>query len=88
MATPPMLRTRGSLPPGAGSGPDPVVWLAVGLMALVALGLVIAGVLAVYDVATPPSLAPLVRVVVILFAATLVILVGGAALRRARRAGR
>ncbi len=88
MATPPMLRSRGSLPPGTHRDPDPVVWLAVGLMALVALGLAIAGILAVYDVATPPSLAPVVRVVTVLFAATLLVLVLGAAVRHARRTGR
>ena len=65
-----------------------VVWLAVALLALVAHGLALAGILAGYDVATPPSLTPRVRVVTVLFAATLVVLVGGAAVRHARRTGR
>ncbi|MFN2451948.1 MAG: hypothetical protein ABR541_06320 [Candidatus Dormibacteria bacterium] len=88
MATPPMLGSRVPLQNGVSRGPDPVVWLAVGLMTLIALGLGIAGVLAVYDVKTPASLAPLVAMVAVLFGLMLLTLVLGAAVRHARRIGR
>jgi len=65
-----------------------VAWLAVVLMTLVAIGLVVAGVLAVYDVATPPSLSPVLRALAVLFAATVVLLIAGATVRHARRIGR
>lgn len=88
MATPPMLRSRGPVVPTAHSAPDPVAGLAVVLMALVALGLLLAAVLAVYDVATPPALGPVVKAVAALFAAAVLIIVVGAAVRHARRIGR
>lgn len=87
MATPPMFRPRGPVLPTA-ARPDPVAWLAVVFMALVALGLVLAGILAVYDVSTPPALSPVVKTVAVLFAATVLVLVLGAAVRHARRIGR
>ncbi len=59
MATPPMLRSsEGS---GRGSStPDPLVALNVLALGVVATGLFIAGVLAVYDWKTPGAEAPLV----------------------------
>jgi uncharacterized membrane-anchored protein len=57
MATPPMLRSS----PGRGSStPDPLVGLNVLALSVVALGLLIAAVLAVYDWKTPGAEAPLV----------------------------
>jgi hypothetical protein len=59
MATPPMLRSS----PGSGresSTPDPLVALNVFGLAVVAIGLFIAGFLAVYDWKTPGAEGPLV----------------------------
>ena len=59
MPTPPMLRSRD---PGATdrSLPDPLVALNVAALAVVATGLLIAAILAVYDWKTPGAEAPLV----------------------------
>jgi uncharacterized membrane-anchored protein len=57
MATPPMLRSSA----GRGSStPDPLVALNVLALGVVAFGLLIAAVLAVYDWKTPGAEAPLV----------------------------
>jgi hypothetical protein len=66
MATPPMLRSskgRGS------STPDPLVALNVLALGVVAFGLLIAAVLAVYDWKTPGAEAPLVLWLAIIAAA-------------------
>ncbi len=59
MPTPPMLRSR---EPAAvdRTAPDPLVALNVVAMAVVGLGLLLAGILAVYDWKTPGAEAPLV----------------------------
>ncbi|GAC1340414.1 MAG: hypothetical protein NVSMB29_09230 [Candidatus Dormibacteria bacterium] len=83
-----MLRPRGPVVTTERAGADPVAWLAVGFMILVGIGLLLAAILAVYDVATPPALSPVVKAVSALFAAALLLLVLGAAVRHARRIGR
>jgi hypothetical protein len=68
MATPPMLRSseaRGS------SIPDPLVSLNVLGLGVVAVGLLIAGVLAVYDWKTPGAEAPLVLCLAIIAVAVM-----------------
>jgi Na+-driven multidrug efflux pump len=59
MPTPPMLRSR---EPAAiaRAAPDPLVALNVAAMSVVGLGLLLAGILAVYDWKTPGAEAPLV----------------------------
>jgi hypothetical protein len=88
MPTPPMLRGR---PPSeaAPPAPDPLVSVSVAAMVVVALGLLLAGILAVYDWKTPGAEAPLVFWVAVLAVATLVIdlLVVGARHLRRRRLG-
>jgi hypothetical protein len=65
MATPPMLRSsEGS---GRGSStPDPLVALNVLALGVVATGLFIAAVLAVYDWKTPGAEAPLVLILAVI----------------------
>ena len=59
MPTPPMLRSR---EPAAAARPtpDPLVAVNVAAMCVVGLGLLLAGILAVYDWKTPGAEAPLV----------------------------
>ena len=65
MATPPMLRSsHGS--PSADAIPDPLVAVNVFALGVVALGLFVAAVLAVYDWKTPGAEAPLVLVLAII----------------------
>ncbi len=59
MPTPPMLQTR-SAAPGPHHRPDPLVALDIAGMSVVCLGLLLAGILAVYDYSTPGAEAPLV----------------------------
>jgi hypothetical protein len=58
MPTPPMLRSRE--PSAERSTPDPLVAVNVAAMAVVAGGLFLAAILAVYDWRTPGAEAPLV----------------------------
>ncbi len=84
MPTPPMLRSR---EPAAAdrSTPDPLVAVNVAALAIVALGLFLAAVLAVYDWKTPGAEAPLVFwtaiIAVALFAVDLLVV----SLRHVRR---
>lgn len=86
MPTPPML--RGGHPSGAGRrGPDPLVSVNVACMAVVAVGLLLAGILAVYDWKTPGAEAPLVfwtAVVAVAIFAVDVLVVGVRYVRRLR----
>ncbi len=59
MPTPPMLRSRKAAV-ASRSTPDPLVALNVAAMSIVGLGLLLAGILAVYDWKTPGAEAPLV----------------------------
>lgn len=76
-----MLRRSDSPVPRPRGGPDPVARLTVGLLVGVAVGLLIAGILAVYDYTTPSIEAPLVTAVAALFVATVAFNVGAAAAR-------
>ncbi|MBJ7594834.1 MAG: hypothetical protein JF886_08230 [Candidatus Dormibacteraeota bacterium] len=84
MPTPPMLRSRG---PAAAprSIPDPLVAINVAALTVVAAGLFLAAILAVYDWKTPGAEAPLVFwtaiVAVALFGVDLLVVV----LRHVRR---
>jgi hypothetical protein len=72
--------------PGAGRGaPDPLVSLTVAGMAVVAAGLLLAGILAVYDWKTPGAEAPLVFWVAVTAMATLVVDVLVVSIRYVRR---
>lgn len=64
--------------------PDPVVAVAVVLLAVTALGLALGGILAVYDWRTPEAERPLMWTVIVVFFASLGLLVLGAAIRWAR----
>ncbi len=59
MPTPPMLRSREPASVVRPT-PDPLVALNVGAMSVVGIGLLLAGILAVYDWKTPGAEAPLV----------------------------
>jgi hypothetical protein len=59
MPTPPMLRSQQASANGR-AAPDPLVTLNVLLLAVLATGLLIAGILAVYDWKTPGAETPLV----------------------------
>ncbi|MDQ6846170.1 MAG: hypothetical protein M3019_01080 [Candidatus Dormibacteraeota bacterium] len=84
MPTPPMLRSRGPAA-AARSIPDPLVAVNVAALTVVATGLFLAAILAVYDWKTPGAEAPLVFwtavVAVALFGIDLVVV----ALRHVRR---
>lgn len=84
MPTPPMLR-----PPVAstsrGSAPDPLVALNVLLLAVLATGLFIAGILAVYDWKTPGAETPLVFWLAVIAGALLAVDVTLLAVRHLRR---
>lgn len=84
MPTPPMLRGRQRSVPSRG-GPDPLVSVSVAAMAAVAVGLLLAGILAVYDWKTPGAEAPLVFWVAVVAVATLLVDVLVVAARYARR---
>ncbi|MHB8718956.1 MAG: hypothetical protein ACYDAC_08715 [Candidatus Dormibacteria bacterium] len=84
MSTPPMLRTR---PEDLGrDGPDPLVTLDVAAAALVSAGLLLAGILAVYDYSTPGAEAPLVLCVALIAVAALALNVAVVLVRHIRRA--
>ena len=70
MPTPPMLRSDTASPRRA--APDPLVALNVAGLAVVAVGLLLAGILAVYDWKTPGAEAPLVFWIALVSAALLV----------------
>jgi hypothetical protein len=69
--------------------PDPLVSVSVAAMTVVAAGLLLAGILAVYDWKTPGAEAPLVFWVAVVAVATLLVdvLVVGARYLRRRRLG-
>jgi hypothetical protein len=67
-----MLRSREAPAPSA-PRPDPLVALNVAGMAAVVLGLLLAGVLAVYDWRTPGAEAPLVLWIAVVATALLVV---------------
>jgi hypothetical protein len=79
MATPPML----SIPDRAGARrtrPDPVAAIAVILFALALVGLVLGGILAVYDWTTPGAMRPLLwSVLGVFFGGVAVLLLGATA---------
>ena len=86
MPTPPMLRSPQASADGR-TAPDPLVALNVLLLAVVASGLLIAGILAVYDWKTPGAETPLVvgmAVVAAALAAVDVLALGVRYLRRLR----
>jgi hypothetical protein len=86
MPTPPMLRSREPSADGRLT-PDPLVAVNVAAMAVVAGGLFLAGILAVYDWRTPAAEAPLVFWIAVVAVALLVIdmlVVGVRYLRRLR----
>lgn len=66
-------------------GPDPLVSLTVAAMSVVCAGLLLAGILAVYDWRTPAAEAPLVLVIAAVAVATLLIDVAVLTARHARR---
>jgi hypothetical protein len=72
MPTPPMLRSR---QPSdlVHAAPDPLVSVSVAAMTLVAIGLLLAGILAVYDWKTPGAEAPLVLWIAVIALATLAV---------------
>jgi heme/copper-type cytochrome/quinol oxidase subunit 1 len=84
MPTPPMLRSR---EPAAVAQPtpDPLVALNVAAMSIVGIGLLLAGILAVYDWKTPGAEAPLVFWTAVIAVALLAIDVLVVALRYIRR---
>jgi hypothetical protein len=84
MPTPPMLRA-GETTPGGRSAPDPLVSVTVAAMALVAVGLLLAGILAVYDWKTPGAEAPLVFWIGVVAVTTVVINVLVVSVRFLRR---
>ena len=65
--------------------PDPLVSVSVAAMAVVAFGLFLAGILAVYDWKTPGAEAPLVLWTAILAVATFVVDLAVVAFRHLRR---
>lgn len=67
--------------------PDPVVAGAVGLIVLTLAGLVVGGVLAVYDWRTPDAEIPLFAASGAAFLAAIAVLVVGAGVRWARSGG-
>jgi hypothetical protein len=79
-----MLRSRGPAAV-ARSTPDPLVALNVALMSLVATGLLMAGILAVYDWKTPGAEAPLVFWTAVVAIALLAVDVLVVSLRHVRR---
>jgi hypothetical protein len=86
MPTPPMLRGRQPAD-AAQTAPDPLVSVSVAAMALVAIGLLLAGILAVYDWKTPGAEAPLVFWIAVIAVVTLAIdllVIGVRYLRRLR----
>ncbi len=83
MPTPPML--QGGRPGPARAAPDPLVSVNVAAMAVVAIGLLLAGLLAVYDWKTPGAEGPLVFWIVVTAAATFVVDVLVVSLRYVRR---
>lgn len=78
-----MLRPREAAP-GRPPGPDPVLAFTVFLLALIALGLFLAGFLAVYTYSTPGIEAPLVIAITVAFSLLLVINVLRLAVRQVR----
>ncbi len=83
MPTPPMLRSQTDGRRRA--APDPLVALNVAGLTMVAVGLLIAGVLAVYDWKTPGAEAPLVLWIAVIAVALLAIDVLVVGLRYVRR---
>ncbi|MBJ7609806.1 MAG: hypothetical protein JF887_10330 [Candidatus Dormibacteraeota bacterium] len=86
MPTPPMLRSP-QASADRRSSPDPLVALTVASLAVVAVGLLIAGTLAVYDWKTPGAEGPLVLWLAIVTVAVLILdllLLGARYLRRLR----
>jgi hypothetical protein len=88
MPTPPMLRPPAASPSRPRrSTPDPLVSLNVAALVVLASGLLIAGVLAVYDWKTPGAEAPLVLWLALIGGALLaidVVVVGARHVRRLR----
>lgn len=71
-----------------GERPDPVATIAVALFGITIVGLVIGGVLAIYDWRTPAAVRPLFWVVLGTFVGGFAVLMLGATLRWARTAPR
>ena len=84
MPTPPMLQTRSPATPPRRS-PDPLVAIDVAGMSVVCLGLLLAGILAVYDYSTPGAEAPLVLATAAVAVVLLVVNVLVVGLRHVRR---
>jgi hypothetical protein len=84
MATPPMLRSSEASATRR-SVPDPLVALNVGGLVVVALGLLLAGILAVYDYSTPGAEAPLVLWVAAIAVALFVVDIAVVGVRHVRR---
>jgi hypothetical protein len=85
MSSTPMLQPRkGEIAPAPPSHTDPWVSLTVLLLGLTVLGLVLGGVLAIYDWTTPGAVQPLFFTVLGIFLAALVIQVIAGAARWAR----
>lgn len=84
MPTPPMLSGRQPVEASPRT-PDPLVSLNVAAMALVAVGLLLAGILAVYDWKTPGAEAPLVLSIAVVAVATFLVDVLVVAARHVRR---
>lgn len=68
-----------------GGAPDPLVSVSVAAMGLVAVGLLLAGILAVYDWKTPGAEAPLVLWIVVVAVATFLVDIAVVGLRHVRR---
>lgn len=84
MATPPMLRSS-EVPTTGRPAPDPLVSLNVLALGVVAFGLFIAAVLAVYDWKTPGAEAPLVLWLAIITIALVGLDLGVLLIRHMRR---
>lgn len=86
MATPPMLRPRDAASPRPVLRPrrDPVAAVSATLLALTAVGLLLGGILAVYDWTTPGAEQPLVFAVLGTFFAAFAVEIAAATARRLR----
>ena len=82
-----MLDRRPELSP-ASPTPDPVASISVVLLGAASVGLILGGVLAIYDWRTPAAVRPLFFTVLATFSAALVVLLLAATVRWARRAPR
>lgn len=67
---------------------DPIAGISAFLIGLVAVGLFVAGVLAVYDYALPPALGPVILVLAALFGLVLLLTFARVTVRSLRRLGR